>query len=112
MMDRRYHLASRTGVTVAVLAVVALGPTATPAAAVETVEGLEVDSKSTYRLDPKRERIDVTTTVDLVNTMPSQTVGAYIRTPYFDEFAVPLLGPVADVTATSDVGGQLTTRTD
>lgn len=90
------------------MAIVALGLWAAPAAA--AVDGLEVDSKSTYRLDPEHRRVDVTTTVHLVNTMPSETVGAYVRTPYFDEFALPLVGPVDDVRAESNVGGSLSTR--
>ena len=110
-MHHRGRMTARAAATVAALATAALGLGGAPVAAAG-VEGLEVDSKTTYRLDPKGERVIVTMTAQLENTMPSQTVGAYIRTPYFAEYAVPLLGPVADVTATSDVGGQLTTRTD
>lgn len=76
------------------------------------IEGLKVSATSTYRLDPARGAIHVSIKADLVNTLPSQRSGAYTRTPYFDRFAVPALGPVRAATARSSVGGDLNVQVE
>ena len=70
-------------------------------------EGFEVEGDTTYRLEPDKDRVHVSVDARLVNTMPAQTVGAFIRTPYLDSFAIPALGPVRNVKARSSDGGQL-----
>ena len=70
-------------------------------------EGLEQDGSTTYRLEPRKGNVHVTVKVDLVNTMPARTEGAYISTPYFDSFAVPAMGPVRNARARSSAGGNL-----
>ena len=98
-------------ISIAVLMVVAFsGTTAQPAAA-ET-EGLEVDGSTTYRLDPSGRRVHVSVKLDLVNTMPSETQGAYISTPYFDSFTIPALGSVRNIEASSSAGGSLSTTVE
>ena len=89
--------------------VAALLPAAAAGTPAHATEGLTVDGSTVYRVDPRRGRVHVTVTVDLVNTMPATTQGAYISTPYFDAFAVPALGPVTNARARSSEGGTLDT---
>lgn len=83
--------------------------TTTPA---EAVEGMEVDAATTYRVDAAGGTIRVQVTAHLTNTLPSQTSGAYINTPYFDYFVVPVVGPVKALRARSSVGGDVSVRVE
>ncbi len=76
------------------------------------VEGLKVDAKTVYRLVPRKGKVHVRVQARLVNTMPAQRRGAYISTPYFDSFAVPVLGPAKNVRARSSRGGSLSTSVE
>lgn len=97
------HLAAVRLIAVAVaLAAFTLIPTAA-----EAIEGLQVDASTTYRVDPAAGTVHVRVEAHLTNTEPSQTSGAYIRTPYFDLFGIPVLGPVQGVHARSSGGGDL-----
>lgn len=105
---KRRRRVSLTVAVVAVLLVLAVS-TATPAHA---IEGLVVDADTTYRVEPAARRVRVHVTAHLTNTLPSQTQGAYIRTPYFDYFAIPVIGEVTNIRARSDVGGELSARVE
>lgn len=70
-------------------------------------EGMTESGSTTYRLEPRKGNVHVTVEVELVNTMPATTQGAYISTPYFDSYAVPAMGPVRNARARSSAGGNL-----
>lgn len=97
----------RRATVVAALIAVAVVSVGLSAAPVSAAEGFEVEGDTTYRLEPQQDRVHVSVDVHLVNTMPAETVGAFIRTPYLDSFAIPALGPVRNVKARSSAGGSL-----
>lgn len=107
----RRRRASRNGVRLFVVAVtlMAAALTTTPA---QAVEGMEVEAATTYRVDAAKGTVRVQVTAHVTNTLPSQTSGAYINTPYFDYFVVPVVGPVKAVRANSSVGGELSVRVE
>lgn len=97
-------------VAVAVAALlVALSGWTVPASA---AEGLDVHAETIYRLDPDAGVVHVVAEVRLTNTLSSRRRGAYIETPYFDSFSLPVVGPVADVSARSTAGGPLSVDVD
>lgn len=61
--------------------------------------GLHVDATTTYELDVDARVVRAEVRARLVNTIAPRTVGNYIETTYFDRIVLPIVGPVADITA-------------
>jgi hypothetical protein len=71
-----------------------------PAVAQEDGDGVSIDARSVYRVEPVERRVRVTVDLQLANTLPNQVVGDAIRIQYFPEVSVPVPDEAVSVAAT------------
>lgn len=90
-------------------AVVAESVPAAPAV-VERGEGLGVDSRTTYAIDPPAGLVHVAYDVTVTNRQPDQVTGSYIRQFFLAELSVPVLSGAVNLVAAKAGGASLPVR--